>query len=90
MKKKTCLSFIVSRKLSNGYRIIKLDDGREYDFIGIEVETKQGDIIPICLEVLPNGLHNFYVPSDNYIIDQPKNFRLIGKLTKIQPKEKSK
>ena len=89
LKIKTSLAFNVLRKQSEGYRTIKLEDGREYDLIGVDVDTKNGDKVSIRLEVLPNGLHNLYVASDEYFIEPPKDHRLIGKLMK-KPTDESK
>lgn len=82
---KGCLSFRVLRKLTNGYRTIKLVTGQEYDYVGIDVQVAPDYEVPICLEVLPNGLMNLYVISSNYEIEQPKGLHpTTGKLIKKQ------
>ena len=82
---KGCLSFRVLRKLTNGYRTIKLVSGQEYDYVGVEVEVGKDYSVPICLEVLPNGLMNLYVISSNYEIEQPKGLHpTTGTLIKKQ------
>lgn len=82
---KGCLSFRVLRKLTNGYRTIKMVNGATYDCVGVDVEVETGYTVPICLEVLPNGLFNLYVISSNYALEQPSGFYdTVGKLVKTK------
>ncbi len=81
-QQKGVLTFKVLRKLTNGYRTVETADGATYDYVGVEVDTKEGCTVTIALEILPNGVHNFYVISSLYEIQQPPTgfHRTIGKL----------
>ena len=83
--KNNCISFKVLRGQTDGYRTLELQNGVQGDHIGIEIETKEGDCITLGFEVLPNGLHNIYPISSNYVITQPPTglHRTTGKLTKL-------
>lgn len=85
---KGCLTFKLQRKLTNGYKTVEMADGSTYDYVGVEVDTKEGDTVTIALEVLPDGTHNMYVISSLYEIQQPREFhRTIGKLVFTGKKE---
>ena len=83
---KGCITFKALRKLTEGYRTMQTADGAEYDYVGIEVETKEGHEVTIALECLPNGIMNLYCTSSLYEIELPKTgfHRTIGKLVRIK------
>jgi hypothetical protein len=83
---KGCITFKPLRKLADGYRIIQTADGAEYDYMGVEVETKEGHNVTIALECLPNGIMNLYCISSLYEIELPKTgfHRTVGKLVRIK------
>ena len=82
---KGVITFKPLRKLTNGYRTMQTSDGAEYDYVGVEVETKDGHEVTIALECLPNGIMNLYCISSLYEIKSPPTrfHRTIGKLVEI-------
>ena len=78
---KGCITFKTLRKLTNGYKTIQTADGGTYDYVGVDVETKEGNTVTIAVEFLPNGVNNMYVISSLYEIQLPSIVhRTIGKL----------
>lgn len=78
---KGCITFKTLRKLSNGYKTVQTADGGTYDYVGVDVTTKEGHTVTIAVEFLPNGVNNMYVISSLYEIQLPSIVhRTIGKL----------